>query len=490
MIGLKPSHQSFPELDVLGILKNNNCKLQPLNLHSHGILKVVDKFGEIYSVLSLKLKVEWQNIYFKLYMEEKDTILDLKCLIFKATGLELSRQSFVNVGLSENLNDNDYVVQYLNLDTQFILKVEVKAETLSARKLKIQWENMYFTVDIASEDTILDIKSRIYTATDLQPTSQVFLNLCLPDNLQEESCLLEALNLEPGFLLRIGEQSQEQCLGSSSNAPIDFQQIILECNSIISLIAEHEQSCSHSTIAPVDGEEQPSSTIEKNNEKSTENQCKELSAPRPGKKLVVLDIDHTIIDYHASRPRWVPRPYLQVFLESIYEDYDIGIWSATEMKTALLKLSMLGMLTNRHYKILFCMSLETMSRVTVNRKSCRVKPLSNVWMRYPQYNSGNTVICDDHKSNFLLNNQNGIEVKPYLAKDHAFDNELLLLLRYLQRISQLKDLTGLNHGQWRKYKRYKDSAGCSSKNESGDIRCSEEQTESENDDQANDKSLK
>lgn len=66
-------------------------------------MQVIKKFGIVCSVLTLKLKVEWQNIFFILDVEEVDTIMDLKFMISKATGLELSRQIFANLNLCGNV---------------------------------------------------------------------------------------------------------------------------------------------------------------------------------------------------------------------------------------------------------------------------------------------------------------------------------------------------------------------------------------------------
>lgn len=180
---------------------------------------------------------------------------------------------------------------------------------------------------------------------------------------------MDDLNLQSDFLLKIGSAPQEQSTSSPTDSLIDWQKISLECNSMISLIENLNESCPKAT----DVKEQPSSAVEKADKKSDSNGCKELSKPRPGKKLVVLDIDHTILDYHAFNMRFAARPFLQIFLKRIYETFDIGVWSATNMDVAVFKLSALGMLTSPHYKILFCMNLEAMTPVMVNRRQCRVK---------------------------------------------------------------------------------------------------------------------
>jgi hypothetical protein len=53
-----------------------------------------------------------------------------------------------------------------------------------------------------------------------------------------------------------------------------------------------------------------------------------LNAPRPGKKLLVADIDYTIFDLNSSaeRPDELARPYLHQFFAAAYANYDIVIW--------------------------------------------------------------------------------------------------------------------------------------------------------------------
>jgi ubiquitin-like domain-containing CTD phosphatase 1 len=81
-----------------------------------------------------------------------------------------------------------------------------------------------------------------------------------------------------------------------------------------------------------------------------------LNEPRPGKKLLVLDIDYTLFDHRsaAETGNELMRPFLHEFLTAAYnvcimlgiffninftficmvpilQDYDIMIWSATSM---------------------------------------------------------------------------------------------------------------------------------------------------------------
>jgi len=80
---------------------------------------------------------------------------------------------------------------------------------------------------------------------------------------------------------------------------------------------------------------------------------KKLNEPRPGKKLLVLDIDYTLFDHRsaAETGNELMRPFLHEFLTSAYNDYDIVIWSATSMKWIEEKMKLLGVSTNPNYKI-------------------------------------------------------------------------------------------------------------------------------------------
>eukprot|EP00930_Biecheleria_cincta_P059863 TRINITY_DN45579_c0_g1_i1.p1 TRINITY_DN45579_c0_g1~~TRINITY_DN45579_c0_g1_i1.p1 ORF type:complete len:408 (-),score=72.69 TRINITY_DN45579_c0_g1_i1:857-2080(-) len=105
---------------------------------------------------------------------------------------------------------------------------------------------------------------------------------------------------------------------------------------------------------------------------------------RVGKKLLVLDIDHTIYDpseYGGTKGSVVKsdhsgfydestvarcRPGLHTFLIEAYKEYDIMVWSASDMLRILMLLQQLGILGAGHsdYKILAVLDIESMSELT------------------------------------------------------------------------------------------------------------------------------
>lgn len=104
---------------------------------------------------------------------------------------------------------------------------------------------------------------------------------------------------------------------------------------------------------------------------------------RVGKKLLVLDIDHTIYDpseYGGTKGSVVRsdqsgfydestvarcRPGLHMFLTEAYKEYDIMIWSASDMLRILTLLQQLGILGAGHsdYRILAVLDIESMSEL-------------------------------------------------------------------------------------------------------------------------------
>lgn len=94
-----------------------------------------------------------------------------------------------------------------------------------------------------------------------------------------------------------------------------------------------------------------------------------INPPRDGKKCLVLDIDYTLFDLGSSaeRPEELGRPYLHHFLTSAYKEYDLVIWSATNMKWVDIKMQQLGVMNNPNYKITFMLDHKAMMTVRTEK---------------------------------------------------------------------------------------------------------------------------
>ena len=210
-----------------------------------------------------------------------------------------------------------------------------------------------------------------------------------------------------------------------------------------------------------------------------------ITPPRVSKKLCVLDLDKTILDF-TSKDESVSvsdmkRPHLDHFLSTIWEHYDIAIWSQTSWRWLELKLHELNLCNREEFSLCFCLDKSSMFRAS-ELENEYVKPLALIFSHAPpgvRWGLDNTVHVDDLCRNFLLNQGAGITISPYQrdknpstissspassvfedssaaspgpegGEQHAKnDVELLLLGRYLCDIAPLPDLTVKSHAAWR-----------------------------------------
>ncbi|VDL61148.1 unnamed protein product [Hymenolepis diminuta] len=211
---------------------------------------------------------------------------------------------------------------------------------------------------------------------------------------------------------------------------------------------------------------------------------------RPGKRLLVLDIDYTIFDHltPAESVQHLMRPYLIQFLTRSYECYDIAIWSATSMTWILAKTSQMNLISqtivnrvrqrhlnniddenpddvrnlgadlddsDRPFKI--CLLVDSGAMISVNLPDHgvkSVKPLAVIWRKFPQFGPQNTIMFDDVRRNFAMNPGSGLRIHSYRDANVNFaeDRELKHLADYLELIAKREpDFQRLNHDKWSQY---------------------------------------
>lgn len=191
-----------------------------------------------------------------------------------------------------------------------------------------------------------------------------------------------------------------------------------------------------------------------------------LNQPRPGKKLLVLDIDYTIFDLNSSaeRAEELARPHLHEMLAAVYPFYDVALWSATSMRWVQVKMKELGVLDHPDYRVMALLC--SMSMVTVGPLpglgvfDC--KPLAYFWRIWPQhYGSHNTIMFDDLRRNFVMNPQCGLKIKKYRHAhvNRSTDDELVHLQRYLLLLADVADISAFNHDKWKQHLRSHGDAG-------------------------------
>ncbi|BGP36786.1 hypothetical protein JCM10449v2_000688 [Rhodotorula kratochvilovae] len=194
-----------------------------------------------------------------------------------------------------------------------------------------------------------------------------------------------------------------------------------------------------------------------------------MSPPRPGKKLLVLDLDGCILDTSlwkhdefAFPTEMFARPYLHDFLRLISPAYDIIVWSQTSwrwLEQKLIELNMIGPTKRGDYHIVTTIDRTPMFSIYSERdgKPWAHEGLGIIWAKFEnQYTAENTIHVDDLARNFALQPANGLRVKAYkdaLTRDRmSSDRELLYVARYLLQISNHEDLTRLDHSRYKKSK--------------------------------------
>jgi len=319
-----------------------------------------------------------------------------------------------------------------------ISSVSTNPESNEELTLAVKWVGKEYTVRVCSDDSVGELKRRICEVTNVLPKRQKLLNVKAGAKPADDTMLLSQLGLKPSIKIMMMGTVEDEILVD----PVDAPEVLDDFE-----LGDEE------TIDIKDRE------VNKQKLRRRIEQFKMtlLNPCRPGKKLLVLDIDYTLFDHRstAENPRELMRPFLHEFLTTSYQFYDIIIWSATSMKWVEVKMKELGVLSHPDYRITAL--IDHLAMITVQSHSHGVfdcKPLAVIWGKFPEYyHPGNTIMFDDLKRNFVMNPQNGLVIKPF-RKAHlnrATDQELLGLTDYLLAISTLDDLSKLDHRRWQDY---------------------------------------
>ncbi|KAF8880250.1 HAD IIID h [Mucidula mucida] len=316
-------------------------------------------------------------------------------------------------------------------------------------KLQFTWSGKSYTLDIADSDRVYDLKGSLHDLTKVPPERQKILGLVkgkLPPD-QERIADLKLVAGKKFTLVGTPEGSELRDPSFLEALPdvfndLDLEEIITAATSNRYLsdprnkrkVREYTQSTKINFIHPV----------------------------RPGKKLVVLDIDYTILDTKPLTTGSLPpaecaRPGLHQFLEAIYPYYDICIWSQTSwvwLETKLVELEMVG--GPHNYQISFVLDKTSMFSVFGERDKKawqhHVKPLEIIWNLVPEFNAGNTIHIDDLSRNFALNPGEGLKIRAFkgaATPEARRDRELEKLGKYMLSIASTPDLRTVEHGKWK-----------------------------------------
>eukprot|EP01112_Ceratiomyxa_fruticulosa_P006655 TRINITY_DN1750_c0_g1_i1.p1 TRINITY_DN1750_c0_g1~~TRINITY_DN1750_c0_g1_i1.p1 ORF type:complete len:325 (-),score=56.76 TRINITY_DN1750_c0_g1_i1:58-1032(-) len=304
--------------------------------------------------------------------------------------------------------------------------------------IPVKWSGKEFAVPITPSTKILDFKRDLHILTNVPPVRQKILGFKLANGKAPS---------DEDLVVELKYSGKIMLMGTP-----DDKMIAQVEETFDDVVNDLEDIHTDETKAEQDKEE----NIMKIRNRIAKYKPLLLNPPRPGKKLLVLDIDYTLFDHRSTveRASELMRPYLHEFLEASYQHYDIMIWSATSMKWIELKMKELGVATNPNYKITAYFDALAMITVTTPKYGTfNAKPLAVVWGLFPDYHPENTIMFDDLRRNFIMNPQNGLKIQPFreapLNRDK--DVELLNLTTYLTLIASMPDFSSLDHDRWEKF---------------------------------------
>lgn len=200
--------------------------------------------------------------------------------------------------------------------------------------ISIKWSGQIISLSLSDDVTIGQLRQQIFEKTQVRPERQKLLGVKGKD----ETLLVG--NFKPGKPIMMIGSAEKDIQAVQAGAPEDLPEVINDLEDIGEEIS-------------VEQKEEHLNKIKNRVEKL---EIVQLNPPRPGSKLLVLDIDYTLFDHRspAEYAAQLMRPFLHEFLTEAYHDnYDIVIWSATSMKWIQVKMDQLGVTGNLNYKIAF-----------------------------------------------------------------------------------------------------------------------------------------
>eukprot|EP01116_Phalansterium_solitarium_P013966 TRINITY_DN31440_c0_g1_i1.p1 TRINITY_DN31440_c0_g1~~TRINITY_DN31440_c0_g1_i1.p1 ORF type:complete len:325 (-),score=69.97 TRINITY_DN31440_c0_g1_i1:8-982(-) len=309
--------------------------------------------------------------------------------------------------------------------------------------IEIKWKSMSFMVVCDLCMSLLDLKNKIFQVTNVLPEKQKLIGLKYKGGNPGDTVLVSELGLKPAQkVMMMGTPEADALPPPPPPSDEADNEVVNDLDfDYREMLAVHEHPDNQRKLA----------------NRIATYKIEVKHAPRPGKKLLVLDIDYTLFDHRsvAERPLELMRPFLHEFLTEAYNDYDIVLWSATSMKWIDLKMQELGVYANPNYRISFALCHNAMFSVSSEKYGVHdVKPLQVIWSKFPEfYSPHNTIMFDDLSRNFAMNPKSGLKIRPFRSChiNRASDRELLLLSNYLKLIAPLPIFEELDHSDWERF---------------------------------------
>jgi len=171
--------------------------------------------------------------------------------------------------------------------------------------------------------------------------------------------------------------------------------------------------------------------------------------------LLILDLDETLIyasetpldrpvDFHAAEYSVYKRPHLDVFLAQVFERYRVAIWTASGRGYAEVVLPII-MPSRAKPEFIWCAERCT---THLDRETGLMYPLKDLnKVRKRGYNLERILAVDDTPRKYKRSYGNLITVLRF--EGDPKDNELVLLLKYLQHIENQPNFRRIEKRDWR-----------------------------------------
>ncbi|RDB21192.1 Ubiquitin-like domain-containing CTD phosphatase 1 [Hypsizygus marmoreus] len=213
-------------------------------------------------------------------------------------------------------------------------------------QLQFTWSGKPYTLDVADSDRVFDLKATLHAMTRVPPERQKILGLVKGKLPPDQGRIVD---------LRLVTGKKFTLVGTPEGDEIkDPHQLEFLPDVVNDLDVDLTDDIAASAAYRNDQR-----NIRKVKEATAKLEVNIIHPLRHGKKLLVLDIDFTILDTKPLTSGSLPpaecaRPRLHEFLEAVYPHYDICIWSQTSwiwLETKLVELGMVG--SDRNYQLSF-----------------------------------------------------------------------------------------------------------------------------------------
>jgi len=175
------------------------------------------------------------------------------------------------------------------------------------------------------------------------------------------------------------------------------------------------------------------------------------------KKLLILDLDETLVfgtrepidreaDFRVAEQYHIyKRPHLDEFLDYCWTEFQVAVWTSSSQDYAETVVEGIFDRAGRHPLFLWARDRCTRRFDPEMRDSYWVKNLGK--LKRKGYRLESILMIDDSPEKLQKNYGNHIRVSPYLGADA--DEELLLLMRYLEMIRECENFRNLEKRDWK-----------------------------------------